>query len=239
MTADYAKPYYPVFLDLAGRLCVIVGGGAVALRKARTLAEYKADVVVIAPDVSAELVEMQADGLITVEQRGYVRGDLADAFLAICATDSEEVNRAVYAEAQERRCLVNVVDVPELCSFIGPSVVRRGGLQIAISTGGAAPAVAKRLRKRFSSELGEEWGDYVTLMGEVRALVIERVPGGEAARKPIFERIADSDLLERMGRGERPSAKKVFKEFAAEAAAEAGAASAGGTAATAKKARRR
>jgi precorrin-2 dehydrogenase/sirohydrochlorin ferrochelatase len=218
MTADYAKPYYPVFLDLAGRLCVIVGGGAVALRKARTLAEYKADVVVIAPDVSEELVEMQADGLITVEQRGYVRGDLADAFLAICATDSEEVNRAVYAEAQERRCLVNVVDVPELCS-----------------TGGAAPAIAKRLRKRFSSDLGEEWGDYVALMGEVRALVIERVPGGEAARKPIFERIADSDLLERMGRGERPSAKKVFKEFAGQAAA--GAASAEGTAATAKKAR--
>jgi precorrin-2 dehydrogenase/sirohydrochlorin ferrochelatase len=235
MTADYAKPYYPVFLDLAGRLCVIVGGGAVALRKARTLADYGADVVVIAPDVSEELIEMQADGLVTVEQRGYVRGDLEQAFLAVCATDSEEVNRAVHAEAEERRCLVNVVDVPELCSFIVPSVVRRGGLQIAISTGGAAPAVAKRLRKRFSSELGEEWGDYVTLMGEVRELVIERVPGGEAARKPIFERIADSDLLERMGRGERPSAKKVFREFAGDP--EAGAASAEGTAATAKKAR--
>jgi precorrin-2 dehydrogenase/sirohydrochlorin ferrochelatase len=233
MTADYAKPYYPVFLDLAGRLCVIVGGGAVALRKARTLADYGADVVVIAPDVSEELIGMQADGLVTVEQRGYVRGDLAEAFLAVCATDSEEVNRAVHAEAEERRCLVNVVDVPELCSFIVPSVVRRGGLQIAISTGGAAPAVAKRLRKRLSSELGEEWADYVTLMGEVRALVIERVPGGEAARRPIFERIADSDLLERMRKGERPSAKKVFREFVTDAAAEA----AGGTAPAAKKAR--
>jgi precorrin-2 dehydrogenase/sirohydrochlorin ferrochelatase len=214
MTADYAKPYYPVFLDLAGRLCVIVGGGAVAVRKARTLAGYGADVVVIAPDVSEGLVSMQCEGLVTVEQRGYVRGDLAEAFLAICATDSEEVNRAVHAEAEERHCLVNVVDVPELCTFIVPSVVKRGGLQIAISTGGAAPTVAKRLRKRLSSELGEEWADYVTLMGEVRALVLENVPGGEAARKPIFERIADSDLLERMAGGERPSAKKVFKEFA-------------------------
>jgi siroheme synthase-like protein len=119
MTTDYAKPYYPVFLDLAGRLCVIVGGGAVALRKARTLADYGADVVVIAPDVSEELIGMQADGLVTVEQRGYVRGDLAEAFLAVCATDSEEVNRAVHAEAEERRCLVNVVDVPELCVGAG------------------------------------------------------------------------------------------------------------------------
>jgi precorrin-2 dehydrogenase/sirohydrochlorin ferrochelatase len=221
MTADYAKPYYPVFLDLAGRLCVIVGGGTVALRKARTLADYGADVVVIAPDVSEELIGMQADGLVTVEQRGYVRGDLAEAFLAVCATDSEEVNRAVYAEAQERHCLVNVVDVPELCSFIVPSVVKRGGLQVAISTGGAAPAVAKRLRKRLSSELGEEWGDYVKLLGEVRVLVLERVPGGEAARKVIFERIADSDLLERMGKGERPSAKKVFKEFVSDVASDA------------------
>jgi precorrin-2 dehydrogenase/sirohydrochlorin ferrochelatase len=227
MTADYAKPYYPVFLDLGRRLCVIVGGGSVALRKARTLADYGADVVVIAPEVSEQLAEMQSEGLITVEQRGYVRGDLADAFLAICATDSEEVNRAVYAEAEERRCLVNVVDVPELCSFIVPSVVRRGGLQLAISTGGAAPAVAKRLRKRLSAELGEEWGDYVTLMGEVRALVLERVPGGEAVRKPIFERIADSDLLERMGKGERPSAKKVFKEFVTDAPADAAPADAG------------
>jgi precorrin-2 dehydrogenase/sirohydrochlorin ferrochelatase len=208
MAEDYGKPYYPVYLDLSGRLCVIVGAGKVAQRKAKTLAGYGADVVVIAPDVSEELLELQADGLATIEQRGYVRGDLEGAFLAVCATDSEEINRAVYAEAEERG-----VDVPELCNFIVPSIVRRGGLQIAISTGGAAPTVAKRLRKRFQEEFGEEWGGYVQLLGEVRMLVMERVPGGEAARKPIFERIADSDLLERLRAGGKPSAEDVFAEF--------------------------
>jgi precorrin-2 dehydrogenase/sirohydrochlorin ferrochelatase len=215
MAEDYGKPYYPVYLDLSGRLCVIVGGGKVALRKAKTLGSYGADVAVIAPEVSEELLEMQAEGLVTVEQRDYVRGDLENAFLTVCATDSEEVNRAVYAEAQSRGCLVNVVDVPELCNFIVPSIVRRGGLQIAISTGGAAPTVAKRLRKRFQEEFGEEWGDYVRLLGEVRILVMQRVPGGEAARKPIFERISDSDLLERLRAGESPSAEDVFAEFVA------------------------
>lgn len=218
MAEDYSKAYYPVYLDLNGRLAVIVGGGKVALRKARTLADYGADVVVVAPDVSDDLLQMQAEGLVTVEERGYVRGDLERAFLAVCATDSEEVNRAVHAEAEERGCLVNVVDVPELCSFIVPSIVRRGSLQIAISTGGAAPTVAKRIRKRFESEFGEEWAYYVELLGKVRALVMERVPGGEVIRKPIFEAIADSDLLERLRAGERPTAQDVFTEFAAGAA---------------------
>jgi precorrin-2 dehydrogenase/sirohydrochlorin ferrochelatase len=216
MAEDYSKAYYPVFLDLNGRLAVIVGGGKVALRKAVTLSGYGADVVVIGPEVTEELLQLQADGLATVEQRGYVRGDLEGAFLVVCATDSEEVNRAVRAEAEERGCLVNVVDVPELCSFIVPSIVRRGALQIAISTAGAAPTVAKRLRKRFQAEFGEEWAAYIELMGAVRLLVMERVPGGEAERKPVFEAIADSDLLERLRAGETPSAEEVFAEFAGE-----------------------
>lgn len=221
MAEDYAKAYYPVYLDLNGRLAVIVGGGKVAQRKAKTLAGYGADVVIVEPLVSPELLELQEQGLATIEQRGYVRGDLDGAFLVVCATDSEEVNRAVFAEAEERGCLVNVVDVPELCNFIVPSIVRRGPLQIAISTGGAAPTVAKRLRKRFQDEFGEEWADYVELMGTVRVLVMERVPGGEAQRKPIFEAIADSDLLERLRAGEKPDAEDVFAEFAGETKEEA------------------
>lgn len=221
MAEDYAKAYYPVYLDLNGRLAVIVGGGKVAQRKAKTLAGYGADVAIVAPLVSPELLELQEQGLATIEQRGYVRGDLDGAFLVVCATDSEEVNRAVFAEAEERGCLVNVVDVPELCNFIVPSIVRRGPLQIAISTGGAAPTVAKRLRKRFQDEFGEEWADYVELMGTVRVLVMERVPGGEAERKPIFEAIADSDLLERLRAGEKPDAEDVFAEFAGETKEEA------------------
>ncbi len=210
---DYSKPYYPVFLDLSGRLAVIVGGGGVAERKVVTLLEYGPRVRVVSPEVTPTIEELAASGAIELERRGYVRGDLEGAFIAVSATSSEEVNRAVHAEAEERGCIVNVVDVPELCSFIVPSIVRRGTLSVAISTGGAAPTVAKRLRKHVQEHLGPEWETYVTLLGEVRALVMERVPGGEAVRKPIFEQIADSDLLDRIRAGARPTADEVYDEF--------------------------
>ncbi|MDO9556392.1 MAG: bifunctional precorrin-2 dehydrogenase/sirohydrochlorin ferrochelatase [Coriobacteriia bacterium] len=213
MSRDYTTRYYPVYLDLGDRLAVVVGGGSVAARKIRTLVDYGARVLVVAPDPTAELERLATDGAIALERRGYVRGDLDGAFLVVCATDSEEVNRAVYEEADQRGCLVNVVDVPELCNFIVPSIVRRGQLQLAISTGGAAPVVAKRLRRHIEEYVGEEWGPYIELLGEVRMLVMERVPGGEAERKPIFETIGASDLLDRIGSGERPSAEDVYAEF--------------------------
>jgi len=213
VVGDYSAPYYPVFLDLRGRLAVVIGGGSVAERKAITLIRYGADVLVISPDVTPAIDALVAEGLIDHEQRGYVRGDLAGAFIVVCATDSTEVNRAVYQEAEGMGCLVNVVDVPELCNFIVPSIVQRGPLQIAISTAGAAPTVAKRLRKRLEHEFGPEWEPYMTLMAEVRRLVMERVPGGEPVRKPVFEAIADSDLLERLASGEEITAEDVFLEF--------------------------
>ena len=210
---DYSKPYYPVFLDLSGRLAVIVGGGGVAERKIVTLLEYGPRVRVISPEVTPAVEALAASGAIDLERRGYVRGDLEGAFIVVCATSSEEVNRAVHAEAEERGCIVNVVDVPDLCSFIVPSIVRRGTLSVAISTGGAAPTVAKRLRRHVQEHLGPEWETYLTLLGEVRVLVMERVPGGEVVRKPIFEAIADSDLLERIRAGATPSAEDVYAEF--------------------------
>lgn len=210
---DYSKPYYPVFLDLGGRLAVVVGGGSVAERKIVTLLECGPSVRVISPEVTPAIEELAASGVIALKRRGYVRGDLEGAFIVVSATSSGEVNRAVHAEAEERGCLVNVVDVPELCSFIVPSIVRRGALAVAISTGGAAPTVAKRLRKHLQEYLGPEWEPYTALLGEVRSLVMERVPGGEAERKPIFEAIADSDLLDRLREGAAPSAEDVYTEF--------------------------
>lgn len=213
MSEPYSHAYYPVFLDLRGRLAVVVGGGSVAERKIETLIEYGADVTCIAPLVTPGLDALVAQGLITHEERGYVRGDLAGAFLVVCATDSTEVNRAVYQEAEGQGCLVNVVDVPELCNFIVPSIVKRGPLQIAISTGGAAPVVAKRMRKELERTYGEEWECYVRLLGQVRCLVLDRVPGGEPVRKPIFEAIAASDLFDRVMSGVCPDAEEVFREF--------------------------
>lgn len=213
MSRDYTTRYYPVYIDLGDRRVVVVGGGPVAARKVLTLVEYGARVTVVAPDMVDEIERLVAAGTVAVERRGYVRGDLAGAFLVVCATDSGEVNRAVHAEAEQRGCLVNVVDVPELCNFIVPSIVRRGQLQLAISTGGAAPVVAKTLRRHVEEHVGEEWGPYIELLGEVRALVMSRVPGGESVRKPIFEAIGASDLLERIRCGERPSAEDVYAEF--------------------------
>lgn len=213
MSEPYSDPYYPVFLDLRGRLAVVVGGGPVAERKIATLFEYGADIVCVAPLVTPGIDALVAQGLIGHEERGYVRGDLAGAFIVVCATDSTEVNRAVYQEAEGLGCLVNVVDVPELCNFIVPSIVKRGPLQIAISTGGAAPAVAKRMRRELEEHYGEEWECYVRLLGQVRCLVLDRVQGGEPVRKPIFEAIAASDLLDRIMDGVCPDAEDVFREF--------------------------
>jgi precorrin-2 dehydrogenase/sirohydrochlorin ferrochelatase len=204
-------PYYPAFLSLKHRLAVVVGGGQVAERKVRALLRYEPDVLVVAADLTPGLEELEEECAITVERRDYVRGDLANAALAICATDDTEVNRAVYDEAEERNCLVNVIDVPELCNFIVPSVIHRGPFQIAISTAGAAPAVAKRVRKQLQAEYGDEWGTYVTLMGQVRTLVMMRVDDA-AKRKAMFEAMADSDLLARIAGGDVPSAEDVYIE---------------------------
>lgn len=213
-----AKAYYPVFLDLAARPAIVIGGGEAAEKRARALLRLGADVVVIAADPTPGLLELEADGGIATEQRGYVRGDLEGAFIAFCLSADEEVRRAVSDEAEERGCLVNVAGDPELCSFIVPSVVRRGGLQIAVSTGGASPEVAHRVRRRIAGEFGEEWGAYVALLAEVRQLAAERVAAGEDVSGDVFESVADSDLLERLQAGERPSAADVLDSAAGETA---------------------
>lgn len=210
--SDYSKRYYPVFLDLGRRLAIVVGGGRVAERKVRTLIKYGADVAVISPDVTEGLLQLVTDGQISLEERPYVRGDLKGAFVVVCATDDEETNRAVYAEAEEEGSLVNVVDVPPLCNFIVPSIVNQGQLQIAISTGGAAPAVAKRLRKKLQEEYGDEWGEYVALLGTLRGIVMERISDPKR-RKELFEAVADSDVLDRIRAGERLSAERIYEDF--------------------------
>lgn len=212
-------PYYPVFLSLRHRLAVVVGGGSVAERKVRTLLRYSPDVLVIAPELTSGMQELEDACEITIERRGYVRGDLQNAAIVICATDDEEVNRAVHAEAEERGALVNVVDVPELCNFIVPSVIHRGPFQIAISTAGAAPAVAKRVRRKLQAEFGPEWEPYVVLLGQLRQVVMQRVEDPDE-RKRIFEAVADTDLLDRVRAGDAPSLDELFDEGVALAAAE-------------------
>jgi siroheme synthase-like protein len=160
---------YPVALELSGRRCVVVGGGGEAERKARALLEAEAGVVVIAPAVTDGLGDLVRRGELTHVARSYQRGDLAGAFLVIAADGDRAVRADVFAEAEAERVLCNAVDDVEHCHFAVPSIVRRGELLLAISTGGRAPALAKRLRRRLTAELGWEWEALVDVLGQVRA----------------------------------------------------------------------
>ncbi len=212
-------PHYPLFLTLTGRLAIVVGGNAVAQRKVTQFVRYGADVVVIAADPSAELRQLEADGGITLEPRGYVRGDLQGAFIAFCS-EVDEIARAVFAEAESLGCLINVAENPSLSSYLVPSSVRRGQLQIAISTSGAAPAVARRLRRELREQFGPEWAAYIALLGDVRALAAQRIT--DASRQAaIVAAAAEIDFLERIAEGEEITSDAALVE--AEAAVDAAA----------------
>lgn len=155
---------YPVFMSLAGRRCVAVGGGKVAARKARRLLQARARVVVVAPEVDEELAAMATE----VHRRPYRPGDLEGAFLAFAATDSREVNAAVAQEAKRLGVPVNVADRPQEGDFALPSTLRRGGLQVAVSTGGASPVLAREVRKRLEALFGPEWAGLVEEVGRER-----------------------------------------------------------------------
>ena len=145
--------YYPVFLDLRGRRVVVIGGGAMGEEKVTRLLPYEAQVVVVSPDVTDEVSELADDGTIEWVRRPYRRGDLDGAFIAIVADTSDDaVNQAVSEEARERNVPLNVADVTELCTWITPSVARRGEVIVATSTGGASPALARRFREILNGE---------------------------------------------------------------------------------------
>ena len=145
--------YYPVFLDLRGRRVVVIGGGAMGEEKVTRLLPYEAQVVVVSRDVTDEVAELADDGKIEWVRRPYRRGDLDGAFIAIVADTSDDaVNQAVSEEARERNVPLNVADVTELCTWITPSVARRGEVIVATSTGGASPALARRFREILNGE---------------------------------------------------------------------------------------
>ena len=213
MSAEVPAPHYPMFLNLCGRSVVIVGDGAAAEKKASAFLRYRADVIVISPEPTDRLREMEAEGLLGLEQRAYARGDLEGVALVVCAGAPEEVSRQVSRDADARGCPVNVGDAPELCNYLIPTSLRRGPLQIAISTSGAAPSVAKRLRDEFKASYGEEWGTYVTLLGDVRGLAMDRISDA-AERESVLAEVSASDLLSRLAAGEALDAESVLAEFA-------------------------
>ncbi len=202
--------FYPMMMNLKERHCLVVGGGDVAARKIEMLVSCGAKVKVVAPEIDHSLKPLLENGSVNHLKGEYEKSQIDGVVLVIAGTDNEAVNRAVYEDASSKGVPVNVVDVPDLCSFIVPSVVERGDLLIAISTSGKSPAFSKQIRKELQKKFGPEYAEMLKLMGEVRKLVIEAEPNLDKRMK-ILSEIANSDILERIKGGETFSAKKVLE----------------------------
>ena len=166
--------YYPVFIDVNKRRCVIIGGGNIGQEKVEKLLECDADVLVISPEVNPHVEVLASSQQISWDKREYQQGDLEGAFIAIAATDDNTVNRQIAKEAEDRNVLLNVVDVTHLCTFIAPSVARRGEVTIATSTGGASPALARTFREKLTTSRILEYADLAPVLAQARAELVQR-----------------------------------------------------------------
>jgi precorrin-2 dehydrogenase / sirohydrochlorin ferrochelatase len=185
-------PFYIACLRLQGRRCVVVGGGEVGLEKVEGLLACDAGVTLIAPEAHPELVELALEGSIRWERREYATGDLEGALIAIAATDDTDLNIRVFHDAEARAMLVNVVDVPPLCNFILPAIVRTGPLAVAISTAGASPAVAKRMKREIAELFGEPYANLAILLNDARGWAKGTLPTYQD-RKVFFESIVNGE----------------------------------------------
>ncbi len=197
--------YYPVYLQLQEQPCVVVGGGKIAQGKVEGLLSAHAHVTVISPTLTMRLQEMAEQSQIVYISRTYQPGDLAGAFLVICATDQSAINHQVWEEASANRQLVNVVDDTPHCNFIAPAILRKGDLTIAISTGGKAPALAVRLKEQLQKEIGPEHERFLELAGQLREPLAQHIPDFET-RKSLWYELMDSDALDLLARGEESAA---------------------------------
>lgn len=187
-------PYYPVFLDIKGRACLVVGGGAVGTRKVEKLLECEASVTVVSCRASEKLKMFSNEHRIRLKERAYRISDLQGKFLVIGATDDEGLNRQLSRDAEQHNLLCNIADRPAECNFILPSIIRQGDLVIAISTSGKSPAFAKKLRLDLEKQFDEAYGVFLELMGAVRQRLLRESHVPEE-HKPLFQKIIHSDIV--------------------------------------------
>jgi siroheme synthase-like protein len=202
--------YYPVFLDLKGRRCLVVGGGSVAERKTRMLLDHNALVTVISPALNQGLQQLAEQGAIQVVPRNFQSNDLRGAFLAIAATDDPITNAAVSDKGRKQRILINVVDDPKVSDFIVPSIVRRGDITIAISTAGKSPALARKIRTELDAILPAQYARLLSLVSDVREELAQRQISVDSEK---WQRSLKIDvLLEMIGKGQIDQARKKLIE---------------------------
>lgn len=183
--------YYPLWLDIAGRRCLVVGGGRVAERKVASLLNCQAQVIVVSPEINPAIEESWHDGALEVWKRDFASGDIENAWLVFAATGDRRVNRLVTEACQAAGIPINVADEPENGSFLVPAVLRRGALGIAVSTEGSSPLMAQRLRDALEEVLGPEYGDFAAWLGEQRRLIQDREDDIEERRR-AYEKALES-----------------------------------------------
>jgi siroheme synthase-like protein len=206
-------PFYIACLRLTGRRCVVVGGGEVGLEKAEGLLACDGEVTLVAPAAHPELVQLALEGSMRWKQREYRSEDLDGALLAIAATDDTDLNIRVFEDAEARSMLVNVVDVPPLCNFILPAIVRTGPLAVAISTAGASPALAKRMKREIAEQFGEPYALLAIILNETRGWAKATLPTYQD-RKQFFESIVngDPDPIELIRAGDAEGVRELIED---------------------------
>ena len=205
--------YLPLTMNLAKCPCVVLGGGEVATKRVEFLVDGGAIVDVVSPAVTRRIADLAESGRLRLSSRRYRRGDLNRCRLAFDATNDEKVHQEVGAEAARRGVLLNVADRPALCTFIMPAIVKRGGLMIAVSTGGRSPAFSARMRRELERRFGREYGTAVDILGRVRRLLSD-LPNDE--RKRRLRRLADSSLPSLLDQGDTGAIDRLLAEAVAE-----------------------
>jgi precorrin-2 dehydrogenase/sirohydrochlorin ferrochelatase len=213
-----STPLYIACLRLTGRRCLVVGGGPVGLEKVEGLLACGGDVTLVAPDAGGPLEELAREGSIRWEPRPYRPSDLEGTFIAVAATDDTDVNIRIYEDAERRAMLVNVVDVPPLCNFILPAIVRTGPLAIAISTAGASPALAKRIKAQIAREYGEPYARLAEILNDARGWAKGTLPTYHD-RRDFFEGIVNGepDPVELLRRGDEAAVHALVRDAQARA----------------------
>jgi len=199
--------YFPLFLDIQDKPCLVVGAGQIATNKAEQLLKYGAKLTVVAPEASEQIRQWAAQGLLTYLPRAFLPDDLDGQTLVVGSTNAPSVNTQVFEEATRRGVMANIVDVPELCNFIYGAVVQRGDLQIAISTSGQSPVFAAQLRQQLELQFGEEYAAYLEILGEARRLARERLPDPET-QKRAYDLILKLELLPLISDGKTDAARE-------------------------------
>ncbi|SRR5581483_6190054 len=209
-------PYYPIYLDIEGRSVVIIGGGNVCARKAETMMKYGARVTVVAPEMTDEIEAWEREGCLATKRKHYEASDLEGANIVIASTDDQRVNEQIAADCRERRIPVNVVDVTPLCEFIVPAIIEKGSIQIAVSTGGKSPALARTLKEDLQRAIGPEYTEVNDVLGTLRDDA-KRVLPTDVDRKRFFDGIIARGILGMLRDGQRREAYQAIADACLEA----------------------